>query len=519
MNSRTVSGTTAETFGFDTLGRMNSHVTQLGTFTYGYLGNSGQVASRTIGSVVTSWGYDTNTNDRRLLTIGTTGAVARNFTYTANVYQITAITDTPAATHPWLGQNWSFSYDGSDRLLTGNGTIAGNRSFSYDKLDNATSFAGATASYNNLNQITAWNAATHTYDNNGNLTGDGTRTYTYDAADRLKTVTQGGTTTTFAYDGLGRRLKQTVGSTETRYLWCGAAICQQRSNTDVVQKRFFAEGEYVLTGTKKYLSLTDHLGSVRDLIDITGTPTLVGSFDYTPYGAVARSWGTVTPGYTYAGLFAHTSTGLLLSATRAYDPAKGRFLNRDMIPDWGYGYGFASPMMFNDPLGLAPNPLELTCIYPGQPVCWAGVAIDVATNLWMIYRVGRFIQATMPPIAVHSDAAGQKQDVNCPGGSWQGAADEVTGLRPSDGGRSSAPKDPEKRKPAKTLRKMWENSEGKPWPKDPNDPNRNQDVSHTMPVADDGAPNNIHNIEPKPHAEHMQEHIDNGDFARWAKWR
>lgn len=362
VNSRTVSGTTAETFGFDTLGRMNSHVTQLGTFTYGYLGNSGQVASRTIGSVVTSWGYDTNANDRRLLTISTTGAVARNFTYASNAYQITGITDTPAATHPWLGQNWSFTYDGSDRLLTGNGTIAGNRSFSYDKLDNATSFAGATASYNNLNQITAWNAATHTYDNNGNLTGDGTRTYTYDAADRLKTVTQGGTTTTFAYDGLGRRLKQTVGSTETRYLWCGAAICQQRSNTDTVQKRFFAEGEYVLTGTKKYLTLTDHLGSVRDLVDITGTPTLVGSFDYTPYGAVARSWGTVTPGYTYAGLFAHPQTGLLLSATRAYDPAKGKWLNKDPIREAGginlYGYVGASPMMGIDPLGLITLPTD-----------------------------------------------------------------------------------------------------------------------------------------------------------------
>ena len=124
-----------------------------------------------------------------------------------------------------------------------------------------------------------------------------------------------------------------------------------------MQKRFFAEGEYVLTGTKKYLTLTDHLGSVRDLIDITSTPTFVGSFDYTPYGAVARSWGTVTPGYTYAGLFAHPSTGLLLSATRAYDPAKGRWINKDPIRVLGginlYGYVGGSPMLAIDPQGLA----------------------------------------------------------------------------------------------------------------------------------------------------------------------
>jgi RHS repeat-associated protein len=107
---------------------------------------------------------------------------------------------------------------------------------------------------------------------------------------------------------------------------------------------------------QKYLYLTDHLGSVRDLVDITSTPTLVGSFDYTPYGAVARSWGTVTPGYTYAGLFAHPNTGLLLSATRAYDPAKGKWLNKDPIRESGginlYGYVGANPISWIDPEGL-----------------------------------------------------------------------------------------------------------------------------------------------------------------------
>lgn len=355
-NSRTISGTAAETFGFDTLGRMNSHVTELGSFTYGYLGNSGQVASRAIGGITTSWGYDTNANDRRLLTISTTGAVARNFTYTSNAYQITGITDTAPGTHPWLSQTWSFTHDAGDRLLTGNGTIAGNHSYSLDKLDNATSFAGLTGTYNNLNQISTFNTQTYAYDANGNLSSDGTRTYTHDAADRLVTITLGGTTVTFAYDGLGRRLKQTVGATETRYLWCGIVICQQRNGSDTAEKRFYSEGEYVHSGTKKYLTLADHLGSVRDVIDITGTPTLVGSFDYRPYGEVARSWGTVTTGYTYAGLFAQTNTGLLLSTTRAYNPANGKWLNVDPIRETGgvnlTGYVGGNPLNVIDIAGL-----------------------------------------------------------------------------------------------------------------------------------------------------------------------
>ena len=90
------------------------------------------------------------------------------------------------------------------------------------------------------------------------------------------------------------------------------------------------------------------VGSVRDVIDITGTPTLVGSFDYRPYGEVARSWGTVTTGYTYAGLFAQTNTGLLLSTTRAYNPANGKWLNVDPIRETGgvnlFGYVDGNPM-------------------------------------------------------------------------------------------------------------------------------------------------------------------------------
>lgn len=358
VNSRTVPGGSAESLTYDLLGRLSTHSTDLGSFTYGYLGNSGQVTSRTIGSIVTSWGYDTNTNDRRLLTISTTGAVGRNFTYTSNAYQITGITDTAPATHPWLSQTWSFSYDASDRLLTGNGSIAGNNTFGYDKLDNALSFAGLTGTYNNLNQISTFNGTTYTYDNNGNLTSDGTRTYTYDAADRLLTVTQGSAVTTYGYDGLGRRVKRTYvngTTTNTRYLWCGIAICQTRDGSDTVTAKLFAEGEYRPSGTKKYLYLTDHLGSVRDVVDITGTPTLVAAFDYRPYGAIARSYGSVTPLYQYAMLVADPNSGLYLSATRAYNPANGKWLNVDPMREAGginlTGYVGSSPVAAVDPQG------------------------------------------------------------------------------------------------------------------------------------------------------------------------
>jgi hypothetical protein len=75
-----------------------------------------------------------------------------------------------------------------------------------------------------------------------------------------------------------------------------------------------------------------------------------------------------------------------------------------------------------------------------------------------------------------------------------------------------------KRRPSSALRREWEETNGQDWPKDPNNPNRNQDVSHKQPLADGGT-DTVDNIEPKLHSEHMQEHIDNGDFARWGARR
>lgn len=69
------------------------------------------------------------------------------------------------------------------------------------------------------------------------------------------------------------------------------------------------------------------------------------------------------------------------------------------------------------------------------------------------------------------------------------------------------------RKSNRQIRKEWEKANGKPWPKDAAN-GRNQDVSHKKARADGGT-DALDNVEPKPHAEHIQQHQDNGDFKRW----
>ena len=425
-NSRTISGTAAETFGFDTLGRMNSHVTALGSFSYGHLGNSGQVTSRTIGGITTSWGYDTNTNDRRLLTITNNGSAARNYGVTSNAYQLTGMAETMPGTHPWLSQTRAFTYDASDRLLTATASQTGNQTYALDKMDNITTLtdgAAITGTHNNLNQISSWSGLTYSYDNNGNLTGgDGTKTYTFDAADRLIRINYVGSATKkseFAYDGIGRRLRliETPASGSaitTRYLWCGNRICQTRDGADAVQVRYYKEGEYRLSGTKKYLYQFDQLDSVRDLVDITGTATLVGAFDYKPYGAIQRTSGTITSGYLYAGLYHHPVSSLYLSATRFYDPVTGKWLHRDPIGEAGdpntYGYGAASPLRLVDPDGMATAVAEGPIVRPSTGVIagggFVGACMDgpwtcaaaavVVTGVCVVALVDKFGNKTNP---------------------------------------------------------------------------------------------------------------------------
>lgn len=73
-----------------------------------------------------------------------------------------------------------------------------------------------------------------------------------------------------------------------------------------------------------------------------------------------------------------------------------------------------------------------------------------------------------------------------------------------------------KRVSSSTLRRKWEKEKGQKWPKEPDNPNRNQSVSHKKALADGGT-NEVENVEPKPWKEHQKEHKEKGDYKRWAE--
>ncbi len=201
------------------------------------------------------------------------------------------------------------------------------------------------------------------YDKNGNTTTDESgNTYTWDALNRLITIKySSGATSNFAYDGSSRRISiieknssGTVTSTKL-YVWVGNCMAEERNATNVVQKRFYGQGEQQ-SGTA-YFYTRDHLGSVRELISSIGAITSRLSYDV--YGRTTVVSGTTLPTPQYAGYYNHMTSGLYLTLNRIYDSNTGRWLSRDPIGESGdsdlYGYCGDAPTLNRDPLGLIPT--------------------------------------------------------------------------------------------------------------------------------------------------------------------
>ena len=260
LASRRIAGGGPETFGYDTIGRLSSHGSDLGQFTLGYLGQTGQITGNQLGgsTLATTWSYLPNAQDRRLAGIDNVGLSSgqySDYAFTSTQYFITNITETSDAASVYPA------------ALT------------------------QTASYNNLNQLTNLSGQARIYDRNGNLLSDGQRNYAWNAENGLIRITYPssplpGKETAFTYNGLDQRaaITSTPGgggaAVTTSYIWCGSGPCQARNTNNIPTREYLAEGEFVPGGAKEYYGV-DQIGSVRRVFASTSDAPAYG---YDPYG-------------------------------------------------------------------------------------------------------------------------------------------------------------------------------------------------------------------------------------------
>jgi RHS repeat-associated protein len=286
--------------------------------------------------------------------------------------------------------------------------------YGYDARSNLTSITaqGKTQSL----KYTATNALeAAAYDANGNPEQLDDTKYDWDAQDRLVKIIAGDRQSDFSYDGLDRIVRiveRRAGKVEKdhAYGWCGAVRCLERDNLQSgspVSKQYFGQG--FIAGGKRYYYVTDHLGSVRQLVDDTGR--VRAQYDYDPYGRATKLRGDLDSDVQYAGYFQHAPSGLALALYRAYDPTHGRWLNRDPIQEAGdlnmYAYTAGDPVNRTDPLGL-----------------WAGIDDAIASGVGAL--VGVAIQGGID--AVHGELSSwQDYTAAAVGGAAGGEAMLYTG--------------------------------------------------------------------------------------------
>lgn len=203
------------------------------------------------------------------------------------------------------------------------------------------------------------------YNRNGNLTSDGARSYVYDSRNRLVKVLQGGAPVAeFFHDTRGRRIMEAAGGSATQLVWNGLKVIEEYRDSALVAQYVHGEGADHLVqiaardpaqpaaGAEHWYH-TDLVGSVRVLTDSAGN--IAAHYGYNPFGTLrgAAADEPYNP-YRFSGKRLDAALGTYDFHLRQYDPALGRFLQRDPTAPPGanpYTYAANAPLALIDPSG------------------------------------------------------------------------------------------------------------------------------------------------------------------------
>ena len=275
----------------------------------------------------------------------------------------------------------SFSYNGRNEL-TGAALGAAPYGYSYDNIGNrktaqepAQELAYAANELNQYARIeeNAEAPFVPTYDASGNQTliktSTGVWTVVYNAANRAVSFTSrdGATVVECGYDYQGRRYmkKVTVNGTvasHERCLYRGylqIAALDMLNSRNVLRTLLWDPLEPTATrplalvqGASLYCYGVDFNKNVTEVFDARGT--IAATYDYSPYGTVGSTGNLVQP-VQWSSEMNDEEPALAYYNYRYYNPADGRWINRDPIAEEGgwnlYGFVRNVPMICTDYLG------------------------------------------------------------------------------------------------------------------------------------------------------------------------
>ena len=302
----------ATSYGYDDAGRATSVTRPNGVVTtavYDAVDRlTAQVDARGA-STLQSLSYVLDPSGRRLSMTDASGTTT--YTYDA-AYRLTGVA------YPG-GRSATYSYDAGGNRTRLVDSAAGTTDYTYDAVD----------------QLLTAGAATFTYDANGSrvsrTAGGMTTTYSYDFESRLTGVASPTSTATYAYSGDGLRTAKTVDGVTTSYVWDASPLLPETltATTAGTTTRYLYGGALLAqqdAGGFSYLH-RDGLGSTRLVSDASGAAGAAVAYD--AFGAITG--GGQPSSFLYTGQQLDPESGLYYLRARTYDPAVGRFLQRDAV--------------------------------------------------------------------------------------------------------------------------------------------------------------------------------------------
>ena len=327
---------------------------------------TGQVAGTQLDGVTTTMAYDGYGAPASRQAVSPAGSVLETSYVRDSLGRIAGLTETDdQGTH-----ELAFAYDAVGRLTTVTRDGDPYASYAYD--DNGNRVAsddpgrGARAvTYDGRDRIVQVGPAVHEYDDAGRLKRAGDTDYAYDAAGNLIGVELAdGPDVEYVVDALDRPVARRVdGDVQSRFAWGSQVLgplAEKDADGQLVSRFVYgARGfvpEYMERGGRRFQLVTDHLGSVRAVVD-SQTGDVEQRIDYDPYGRVLRDTNPGFQPFGYAGGLTDPDTGLVRFGARHYDPEVGRWLTVDPIDFGGgdtnlYAYVLGDPVNLADPTGL-----------------------------------------------------------------------------------------------------------------------------------------------------------------------
>jgi RHS repeat-associated protein len=248
-----------------------------------------------------------------------------------------------------------------------------------------------TAEYDGQDRHARVGDATYSWTVDGDLATrtdqGGTTHYTYDTLGRLAEVELPDTTAiTYEHDVFGRRAGKLVdGQVVQRWLYSGgAAPVAEYDAEGVLTTRFVYAGggaapAYMVRDGRRYRYIKDVRGSPILLVDVE-SGEVAQRLVYSPWGEVLEDSNPGFQPFGFTGGLYDPDTGLVRLGARDYDPAAGRWTQRDPIGFAGgdtnlYAYVGGDPINLTDTSGLI-----------------ADTAADVAFVAYDIYDIIRDLQ-------------------------------------------------------------------------------------------------------------------------------